>query len=231
MKLRTPLDRARITGHFQYNAWKYVLIALMSVFLWDLVYSFTAYRPSQDKRIDIYTQHAYGDQDMMQTYLDELRDDVTPGVELVTIATLLGSSETDMFAAQQLTTYIAAQEGDLYFLSGADFKRFASQGVFLELEPFIKNGILNLDGIDLSSGYIAMQEFEDETQSMRTISQRKLFGIPAATLTGFAKRLGIDHRDLFLGVTFYNGNEEQVFIYLNELIQRMRPQAQEEPSP
>ncbi len=233
MKLKTPLDKARITTHFQYNIWKYVLVVVLAIFVWDLVYAYTAYRPPEDKRIDIYAQSAYSTHEEALAYLDELRERAVPDVELVTFAALLNSGENDMYAAQQLTTYIAAREGDLFFLNSADFKRFASQGVFVELEPFVDDKTLQLDGIDLSSGYIAMQEYDEESQTMRAISKQQLYGISAAELIGFPSKMGVDQRDLFLAMTIYNGNDEQVLTYLNALIQDMRTAlpAQQEVSP
>lgn len=222
MKLKTPLDKARIISHFQYNAWKYVLIVLSSIFVWDLVYNYTAYRPPQDKRIDIYTQNAHGSQEDALAYLDALAKRVVPEVELVTLATLLGNSESDMYAAQQLTTYMAAREGDLYFLSGIDFKRFASQGAFIDLEPFLENGTLQTGDIALSAGKVAMQEYDAESETMQIVSQQRLYGIPAASLAGFPAKLGIDQRDLYLGVTAFSGNEEKTLIFLNALLQDMR---------
>lgn len=229
MKLSTPLDKARITSHFQYNGWKYVVLALLSVFLWNVVYSVTEYRAPQGKRIDIYTQNAYSSQEQMLKYLDDLRQRVVPGVEVVTCATLLGGGENDIYSVQQLTTYIAAREGDLFFLNGADFKRYASQGVFLELAPLLEDGLLQLDGIALSSGYIAMQEYDEEAKQMKAVSQRRLYGIPLSSLTGFSSRLGIHQQDMCVGITIYNENDSQVITYLNALIQEMRPDHQ--PSP
>lgn len=228
MKLKTPLDKTRVSSHFQYNAWKYVVVVLASIFLWDMIYNFTAYRPPQDKRIDIYTQQAHGSQEAMLAYLDALKERVAPGVELITVATLLGNSDSDMYAAQQLTTYMAAREGDLYFLSGVDFKRFASQGAFVDLEPYVENETLQLSGIDLSAGRVAIQEYDEALETMRPVATQRLYGIPAVNLVGFPAQLGIDQRDLYLGVTAFNGNDEQVLTFLNALVQEMREVPQTE---
>ena len=52
-------------------------------------------------------------------------------MELVSGVTLLASSSDDYYSQMQLTTYIAAGEGDIYFLPSGDFKSFAANGAFL----------------------------------------------------------------------------------------------------
>ncbi|MHC1786183.1 MAG: hypothetical protein AB9880_03920 [Christensenellales bacterium] len=226
MKLDTRLDRRRLADHLHYNAWKYILIAVLSIFMWDLIYAFTAYRPPQDKRIDLYIQSASTSQEACDAYFGAIASSAAPDVELVSTALLMGTAQNDMYAAQQLTTYLMANEGDLYFLTGADFKRFAAQGVFLELEGFTLDGTLDTQGIDLKSGYVAMQAFDEARDTMVPVSQQRLYGIPAASLFGFMNDLGIDNRDLYLCVTIFNQNEENVLRFLDALIQSVRaPQA------
>ena len=222
MKLNAPIDRPRISSHFQYSVWKYLLLIVAAIFVWDLIYAYTAYRSPQDKRIDIYTQHAVASQEYLNAYFDELRKESVPDMEVVNAVTLMGTSAADMYAAQQLTTYIMAGEGDLYFLSGDDFKRFAAQGAFVELEPYAADGTLVLDGLMLDAGKVAMQEYDSDKEVMVPIAQQRLYGIPASQLPGFPAILGIDNRDLFLAATTFSGNEENVMRFLNALIQQMR---------
>jgi len=225
VQLRTPINRDTIRHHIQYNAWKYVVLAVVSVFLWDMVYTTTAYRPPQDKRIDIYIQTGTAEAEVVDHAFDEIRTQALPEIELVNTAFLIGGGQADMYAAQQLMTYIMAREGDLYFLRSEDFKRYASQGVFIDLEPLVDQGVLNTEGIDLTSGFVAMQEYDEDTQQMVTTSSRRLYGIPAGSLPGFAANLNIDSRDLYLSATVYNENDDNVMRFLNELISRMRAPA------
>lgn len=222
MKLKTPLDKQTVKNHLHYSLWKYVLLIVIAVFVWDLIYAYTAYRPPQDKRIDIYIQSASAEQDKTEAFFEAIRQKAVPDMELVSTVLLMGSAQTDIYAAQQLTTYIMANEGDMYFLTGSDFKRFAGQGVFLELEELVRDGRLDVLDMDLSSGYVAMQSFDEETDTMVPVSQQHLYGIPASALFGLMTELGIDNRDLFLCVTIYNQNDENVLKFLNELIQAAR---------
>ena len=222
MKLKTPLDRQTLKDHLHYSLWKYALLVAIAIFAWDLIYAYTAYRSPQDKRIDIYIQSATATQEQTEVFFEKIRQTAVPDMELINSVLLMGNAQTDMYAAQQLTTYIMANEGDLYFLTGGDFKRFAGQGVFLELEDAIQDGRLDVHDVDLSSGYVAIQSYDEEKEAMMPVSQQHLYGIPASSLFGFMTELGIDNRDLYMCVTIYNQNDENVLRFLNELIRATR---------
>lgn len=223
MQLRTPINKHTLSHHLQYNAWKYAVLVVVSIFLWDIIYTTTAYRPPQDKRIDLYIQSSTADSDRMDRVFEEIRAQALPELEVINTAFLFGGGgQADMVTAQQLMTYTMAQEGDLYFLRSEDYKQYAAQGVFLDLEPVIAQGRLDAHDIDLTSGYVATQQYDESAKQMVTTSTRRLYGIPAANLPGFASELNIDHRDLFLAVTVYNDNDENVLRFLDKLIARMR---------
>lgn len=222
MKLSVSWSKERLRSHFQYGLWKYLLLVVLSVFVWDLIYSATAYRPPQDKRIDIYVQSPTASQDGLEAYFEAIRAAVVPDMELVSTAMLMGTTQTDIYAAQQLTTYIMAGEGDIYMLTGADFKQYASQGVFLRLDELIDQGKLDASGLALQRGMVAMQEYDSDKERMVVTSASHLYGIPTDGLPGFLTDLHIDNRDLFLCVTVFNQNDENVIKFLDELIRRSR---------
>ena len=123
----------------------------------------------------------------------------------------------DYYSNMQLSVYLMAGEGDLYALSTEDFKRFAAQGVFIDLTPYVESGALNVEGIDLSSGYVTL--LDDDGNPTET---KSLFGIPLYTLYGYMDGMGLDNRDLVIAVTTFSQNEENVIAFLNELIQSGR---------
>ena len=182
MQLRTPINRDTLRHHIQYNAWKYVVLIVVSIFLWDMIYATTAYRPPQDKRIDIYIQSSTADNEAVEHAFESIRAQLLPQIELVNTSFLFGGGQSDMYAAQQLMTYIMAREGDLSFLLSEDFKRYASQGAFMDLEQLIAQDVLHVEGLNLASGYVATQEYDEATEQMITTSTRRLYGIPTASL-------------------------------------------------
>ncbi len=227
MKLNTRITGEALRHHFAYNAWKYVLLVILSFFGWNLIYTSTAYRPPQDKRVDLYIQSATTTSEIVDPFIEKLWKESVPDMELVSSVLLQMGAEEDMYSIMQLTTYIAAQEGDIYMLGSNDFKRFASQEAFLQLEDLVAEGAINAEGLDLSAGYVTVVESDNETLQPVQTSIRHLYGIPAAELFGFMTELNIDNRDKYLAVTANNGNDENVIKFLNALIQATRGEAPE----
>ena len=212
MKIKTPINRKKIRTHISYNFWKYILVIAAAVFGWDLLYSMTAYKSPEDKRIDLYIQSPLVTEQRAEAFFQPIWEERVPDMEVVD-AVMLTSSTQDYYGSMQLTVYIMAQEGDIYMLSSSDFKSFASQGVFLDLQPAIDEGKLHTEGLDLSAGYVALID-----DNGLPTGERQLFGIPAASLGGLAEGLGLDTRDMVLSVTAFSGNEENVIRFLDGLI-------------
>lgn len=216
MKIKTPITGKRVRTHFTYYFWVYILVAAASIFGWDLLYSVTAYRAPEDKRLDIYIQYPTVSEERAAAFFQPIWEETVPDMEEVS-SVILTSSSDDYYGAMQLTVYIMAQEGDIYLLSSADFKKFASQGVFVDLQPYVDSGMLNTEGIDLSAGFVAAVDDEG-----LPLSERQLFGIPAYTLYGYIPGLGMDNRDMVISATVFSGNEENAIKFMNGLIQAGR---------
>lgn len=218
MKIKTPVTGKKIRTHITYNFWKYILVIVAAVFGWDLLYSMTAYRSPADKRIDVYIQSPLVTEQRAADFFQPIWEDRVPDMEVVD-SVILTSSTQDYYGSMQLTVYIMAQEGDIYLLSSSDFKTFASQGVFLDLQPAIDEGKLHVEGMDLAAGSVALVD-----ENGLPAGERQLFGIPAASLGGFSEGLGLDPRDIVISVTSFSGNEENVIRFLDGLIQAGKAQ-------
>lgn len=55
----------------------------------------------------------------------------------------------DTYGNMQLIVWASAGQGDLYTLSEEAYKNLASSGAMLDLQPYIDDGTLNVEGIDL----------------------------------------------------------------------------------
>lgn len=218
MKIKTAITRKKIRTHITYNFWKYILVIAAAILGWDLLYSMTAYKSPEDKRIDLYIQSPLVTEQRAEAFFQPIWEERVPDMEVVD-AIMLTSSTQDYYGSMQLTVYIMAQEGDIYMLSSSDFKSFASQGVFLDLQPAIDAGKLHAWDMDLSAGYVALID-----DNGLPTGERQLFGIPAASLGGLAEGLGLDTRDLVISVTAFNGNEDNVIAFLDGLIAAGRAQ-------
>lgn len=222
MKLRTKLTKGDLRTHLLYFGWVYVLIAVLSFGLWNLIYAQTAYRPPQDARIDVYIQSSTADQDTVNAFLEPIWKASVPEEELVNAVLLMGAGgDNDYYANIQLVTYIAAAEGDIYMLSSADFKRLAAQGAFVALDEAIEQGIIDAGDLPLNSGKVQLLESNDKGDLV-PVGGMQQFGIPARDLYRFATDLAIDNRDMVLAVAANSGNEEDTITFLNALIQATR---------
>ena len=54
------ITRKRLKNHFVYGWWKYLLAVVLCVMGVDLIFSMTAYRPPEDKKIELYMCNGYG---------------------------------------------------------------------------------------------------------------------------------------------------------------------------
>ncbi len=217
MKLVTRLDRKTLLNHLAYHGWQYLLILGLSFLLWNLIYQQTAYRPPQGKRIDVYIQSSSADQDQVNAFFKPIWESAVPEQELVSAVIMLSPGTDDYYAGMQLITYIAAAEGDIYMLSSNDFKRLASQGAFIPLDRYVSDGRIDAAGIGLAPGRVTIIETDDEG-AVTSVSEPRLYGIPAAELYGFASDLLIDNRDMVLAVAVNGGNLEAAVTFLDALI-------------
>lgn len=217
MKIKTPLEKKRLRTHFAYNSWKYLTVVLASIFGWNLIYTMTAYRSPEHLRVDLYIQSATADNETVDAFLKPVWDECIPDMETVSAVLLTTSTSEDAYATMQLSVYIMAGEGDIYILSTEDFKNYASQGAFIDLTTYVENGMLNLDGIDVSAGYVATVDDEGVPTG-----EKQFFGIPAYTLDGFKSGMNVNNNDLVIGVTAFSNNEENVIKFLDGFIDATR---------
>jgi hypothetical protein len=215
MKIQTPVSPERLRTHFTYSWWKYAVMALAVIFGWNLIYVQTTYRPPQDKRIDVYIKSATVTQGKADAFLTQAWQSAVPDMELVD-SVIMTSSGDDYYGTMQLSVYIMAGEGDVYILPAQDFKNFAAQGAFLPLEDLVASGTIITDGMDLSAGYVAVQEDEAET------STQHLYGIPMDSLYGFMDGMQLDNRGMFLCIMVAGGNDQNTIPFVSALIAQGR---------
>ena len=214
MSIKTPLTARVLKNHFTYGSWKYLLLVIVAVFGWNLIYTTTQYRPPDDKKIDFYVASSSVDSDALNAWLEAARVSDFPDMELIDLYTILEGGE-DYAAQMQLSTYIMAGEGDVYLLEEDRFKTFAAQGAMLPLDQYVADGTIGTQGLDLSSGYVTIEE----------TGERALVGIPADNLCGFINHFKVDCRGKVLCVTVRSGNEANAVKFVDYLLKHMQEPA------
>lgn len=219
MRIKTPINKETIKNHMTYSTWKYALMAACVIFGWSLIYTTTAYRSPQNKRVDVYIQSNTASSESIQAFLDPIWKETVPEMETVNGVSM--STIDDYTTSMQLMTYMAAGEGDIYFLTEQYFKSFAGQGSFLALEDLVADGTIQVDDVELSKGYVAyVEEYDDNDRPIKT--SRHLYGIPLDSFYGFMGGMQLDNRGLYAVIIINNQNDENVIPFFNALLQAGR---------
>lgn len=212
MKIKTPLTKERLRNHFTYSIWKYILAVGLCIVCVNLLYTTTAYRSPEHLRVDLYVQSPTATDEYVDAFMNEVWKNSVPEMETVD-SIMLTSTSDDYYGDMQLSIYIMAREGDIYILRSQDYKKFASQGCFMDLAEYIDEGVIDTGDIDLSAGYVSLID-----ENGLPYGDKQLFGIPCKDLPGFKNAMYVDSSDLVLGVTVYNGNTDNVIAFVNELL-------------
>ncbi len=216
MKLKTPLTKETIRNHFRYNWWKHALVIALSFFLWDMFYIQTAYHPPENKRIDLYIQSSFTKPEELDAYLYPIWQESVPDMEIVSSTVLLSGGTQDYYTTIQLSTYLMTGQGDIYMLPADEFKRYAAQGAFVNLDGYLENGQISGRNISWNKGYVTY--IETDFNDKITATEYHLYGVPCDSLTGFHEAM-VPTDNMVLAVSVSSGNEENCIRFLNSLIQ------------
>ncbi|NLO84323.1 MAG: hypothetical protein GX096_02705 [Clostridiales bacterium] len=210
MKIKMPITRKKIKNHFTYAWWQYAVLICVAVLGWNIIYTTTRYRSPDNLKVELYGE-SYLSLDQgknMETLMDELHHTVFADMEEVTF-TPVGQDET--YGDMQLLVWASAGEGDVYMLEKARFNSLGQNGAMLDLAPYIEDGTLNVEGIDLKNGYVT----DTET------GKKYLMGIPTDELTGLHE-YGAYAEGLVMGVLVGSGNDECAIKLISWLLDEMR---------
>lgn len=204
-----PITKARIQHHFHYSLWKYILLIALSIFGWNLLFTTTHYRSPEDKKVEFYADGYYDEAAgaNMDALLEKIHSEVMPEMEEVTM-TMLTIDET--YGNVQLTVWVSAGQGDVYLLFHDRFLSLAQGGAFIDLQPYIDQGLLHVEGIDLTRGQV-----RDEETGMLVQC-----GIPADSLKGLYG-YGVAVEEATFGILASSGNEEYAVRFLDYLLTHM----------
>ena len=202
------LSRKSILNYLMYSWWKYVVLVVVCVLGVDVLFTVTAYRVPEEKKVEVYILNDFIDSDRLQEQLwpELLAFDAAQEEMFVQNINL---SSNDMYAYMQFSTYVAAQQGDVCLMPAAEVKKLAADGAehaFLELTPYIERGLIDPMDIDLAAGMMRSSE-----------GVEGLYAIPADSLYGLLE-LNNDPAGSMLCVLDYNGNDDASAAVLGQMI-------------
>ena len=208
--MKTPINRRTVQQHLTYAWWKYALVIVLGAALVNIYFTVSAYRSPAEKKIELYVYGAC-DQDKLDAYLEEVR--ITQLPEMEEVRSLMMTTDST-YGPMQLTTYVAAGEGDIYVLPREQFVSMASSGAWVALEDDeALTSLFTERGISLQSGW---RREADSRES-------HLYGLPVAQLPGLRNYLYTE--DGYLCVLVSNGNDANVMRMLEILCEDMLEQA------
>ncbi|MBR2822144.1 MAG: hypothetical protein IKE24_00435 [Clostridia bacterium] len=206
--MKTPINARTLRQHLTYSWWKYALVIALGAVAVNLYYTMTAYRSPAEKKVEMYV---YGvvNQDALDGYMANVRENKMSDMEEMHSLAL---STDDTYGVMQLSTYVAAAEGDLYVLPRNNFVSMAASGAWSPLEGDEElMALLNEAGVNLQSGW----------RRESSTGENHLFGIPLSALPGLNDYLYVENG--FLSVLVSNGNDENVALFLRILCEDMIP--------
>lgn len=207
------MTKQKIKNHFLYHSWMYVLVVIISIVSWDLIYTATAYRPPEDKKLELYiADNPLADQEDWQNFLHSLQSEGFVDMEQMDAVKLISGGDQDYYLDIQLNTFVMAQQGDVYFIGRDRFKSFGSMGAFLPLDGYVESGALSLAGLNLERGILSYENEQQETV-------KALFGVPLNHFPAL-QRYGIDTNNSYLAILYNNGNDDNAVRLLNAILQR-----------
>lgn len=209
MSVKMPITKARVKNHFHYGLWMYLLLIVASGFLWNLIYTTTAYRTPPELRVELYMDD-YGSttEAQMTELMDLIHRDALPGMELVSYTPM---TLDQTYGSMQLSVWMAAGEGDVYLMGKDRFQTTAQGGAMIDLQPYIDEGRLHVEGLDLKRGYAT----DSET------GERMLRGIPADMLKGL-EAYGIHTEGTVFSVLAAGKNVDNAIVFLDYILTNMR---------
>lgn len=211
------LSRKRIYDYLTYSWWKYLALVVVSVMGVDLLFTMTAYRVPENRKVEVYVLNGYVDAERLHKELWPALLESYPDQEEMIVQNI-NIASGDMYAYMQFSTYVAAQQGDVCLMPASEVEKLASEGAeqaFLELTPFIESGVIDTGDIDLTDGRLRNSE-----------GVEGLYAIPADSLYGLYA-LSNNPEDAMLCILAFSGNDEPSAAVLNTMIERYRTEKPE----
>lgn len=204
------LIRKSVYDYLTYSWWKYLALVVVCVMGVDLLFTMTAYRVPEDKKVEIFVLNGYVDAQRMHEELWPSLVEAYPEQEEMIVQNI-NINSGDMYAYMQFSTYVAAQQGDVCLMPVSEVQKLVTDGAefaFIELTPYIESGVIDPGDIDLMEGRFRNSE-----------GVEGLYAIPADSLYGLYE-LANNPENAMLCIFAYNGNDEASAAVLGMMLER-----------
>ena len=245
----TKMTMEKFKVHMHYNKLIYVVIIVVSLLLGNLLFTVTAYRAPNARRVDIelignYAQteseaakatlarlleagQAYERAADSANGIDTAAADYEPALQdvqyLIMEYTGNTSDESSYYAMQKYMVTLAAQEGDIFVLGRDMLSDLAEQNLLVPLDDYIDEGILKVNGRNLAR--VTFNAVNDEGAAT---GGQHVYALQADQMTGFWETLQFDMTDKYVCIMAYSQNPDTAAAVLGELQALFEPEQAEE---
>ena len=121
------LSRKSIANYWMYSWWKYLALVVVCVMGVDVLFTTTAYRVPEDKKVEVFILNGYVD-------ADRLYNDLWPALlafdaeQEEMLIQNININSSDVYAYMQFSTYVAAQQGDVCLMPTSEVKKLVTDG-------------------------------------------------------------------------------------------------------
>jgi len=147
----TRMTKDKIKTHWHYHRWIYLLIALLSAFALNMLFTVTAYHPPRERRLDVQLVGMYANAEALTPFAEEALETLpfVSEVEEINFYAISLNGDQDIYGQQKYMVMLGANEGDIYFIDRRNLEQLADMGALAPLDDYIERGILNPGERDL----------------------------------------------------------------------------------
>ncbi len=194
------ITKKRLKNHFAYSWWKYALTAVLSVMGVSLVFTATRYEPPADRQLTVYVLNDYTDAETMQADLWARIKEARPEQEALFVQNIDLTDSSNIYAPMQFSTYVAAQQGDVFLIPYDEMLKIVADGpedALVDLTAYIESGVIDVSGLDLSA--CTMEKLDGTTG---------IYAVPADQLYGLRTAYYNDAKGSVLCIPIYSQNQD-----------------------
>ena len=244
----TKLTREKLKNHFHYSRMIYAIVIIAAAMIGNLVFTVTEYRAPNANRVDIELVGIYSDTsgencDVLEARLLEAGQnaeraadeaagidvgaaDYRPALEVVQFLSLeyddTSNDSDNYYALQKYMVTLAAQEGDIYFVSRNLMLQLIEDNTLVPLDGYIESGVI--DPGDRELGKVTFDAYDDDGVAT---GERHIYGLQAGSLTKMYDELSYNPTDKYMVIMLFSQNQDTAAAVMNELINVFEPTQEE----
>lgn len=224
----TKLTKESIRNYFHYSKMTYLIIAVIAIFVGDLLFSMTTYRAPNERNIEVELVAGYADTEQLAPYEQialealtayEIERDQAAGIDvsandyepqICEVSFLLLSYDLDgdesYYGSQKYMVTMAAQEGDIFVVERELMEGLVNDGLAVDLSPYIENGVINPGTRDLSR--VTFNEYVNADDGEEPTGNTCVYALQADSLTGLWDVAQFNPTDKYIVIMSYSQNQD-----------------------